>query len=115
MRIARLIEIQMTLRREDRISAEDLLSIITNDVASLRESEPAIHQSIIRAFNQKYSKDLTSKPSIVNGLTDIRIYQPTKTEASIQVAVPVEDDTAASVSPTIATSTDRQLRREWKR
>jgi hypothetical protein len=113
MKIARLIEIQLTLKREDRVSAEDLLSIILNDIASLRESEPQINNSIIKKFNDRYSQDLTCKPSIVNGLTDIKIYKATCKDATLQVVIPNEEENA-SVSPTVAT-TSRPQRSEWRR
>ena len=91
-KIAKLIEIQLTLKREDRIDAEDLLNIISNDVASLRESEPTIDKDIINTFNKKYYKDLTSKPSIANGLTDIKIYRSKTCTAETQVDIEVESE-----------------------
>lgn len=112
MKIARLIEIQLTLKRDDRISADDLLSLILNDVSALRESEPQIQNSIIKQFNIRYKTDITNKPSIVNGLTDIKVYKPKAVEQEVQVEVSVEED-RASVSPTI--TSDRRPVREWRR
>jgi hypothetical protein len=106
-KISKLIEVQLTLKREDRIVADDLLHVITNDVAALRESEPIIDNDIIRMFNKKYDKDLTCKPSIVNGLTEIKIAQLSQKDATIQVNV----DEEASMSSTIQSQIQRP---RWK-
>lgn len=99
-KIAKLIEVQLALKREDRIQAIDLLDVITNDIANLRESEPSIDDDIIKRFNQKYGKEITSKPSIVNGLTQIKICQTTASDAEIQVTL--HDDSAASLAGTVS-------------
>ena len=103
-RIANLINIQLTLAREDRIKPEDLLSVVTNDVTSLRDSEPIIDDDIVTRFNKRYATDLTAKPSIVAGLTAIKIYEQKTSEAAIQVCLsppePVADESdRRSVTP----------------
>lgn len=106
MKIAKLIEIQLTLRREDRLNAEDLLGVINNDVATLRESEPAINQNIIKLFNQKYSKEITHKPNLVNGLTNIQIFKSSQNDQSTQIDI--LENIESPVSPVTQ-------KREWKR
>lgn len=112
IKIARLIEIQLALERIERMNPEDLLNIILNDISSLRESEPIIDNDIIKKFNVKYNKDLTAKPAICNGLTDIKVYKPVAVETSIQVDTVVQDDNV-SISPTI--TSNRAQKAEWRR
>ena len=72
-KISKFIQIQLSLEREVRIQASDLLDIITNDVQNLFDQQPIIPDKIIREFNIRYKSDLTTKPPITNGLTHIKI------------------------------------------
>lgn len=73
IKISKYIQIQLSLEKDVRIKAKDLLDIIINDLQSLKESEPLIHKVIISQYNHKYKDEKTSKPSICNGLTEIKI------------------------------------------
>ncbi len=76
-RIAKLIQIQLSLERDNRISPNDLLSVITHDLQNLKDSEPMIDGDIIARFNEKYKNyESISKPSICNGLTHITVVKP---------------------------------------
>jgi len=72
-KISKLIQIQLSLDREHRISPDDLMVVITNDLQNLRDSEPVIDRDIIKMFNDKYHEEPGAKPSITNGLTTIKI------------------------------------------
>jgi hypothetical protein len=93
-KISKFIAIQLSLKREDRVKAEDLLNLILNDLDSIRQSEPIISKDIIAQFNEKYKQyeGLTSRPAICNGLSVIKINKPETVEIQIQTEeVPIKD------------------------
>lgn len=73
-KLSKLIQIQLSLQKSNRIDAKDFYFMITNDLANLRDSEPVIPSSIIDDFKIKYSHENTFKPPICNGLTKIKIF-----------------------------------------
>lgn len=73
MKISKLIQIQLSLERHNRIQAHDMLKIVQNDLQNLRESESPIDDDIIASFNAQYNEKEIAKPSICNGLTLISI------------------------------------------
>ena len=83
-KISKFIQIQLSLDKSCRILPDDLLTMITNDMENIANSEPSIPEDIIIKFNQKYNQDRdtekykTSKPAIVNGLTEVQINQSQK-------------------------------------
>jgi hypothetical protein len=72
-KISKFIQIQLSLESEVRISPEDLLDIITNDIQNLKDQEPLIPKKIINEFNIQYKNYNTTKPSICNGLTKVEV------------------------------------------
>jgi hypothetical protein len=72
-KISKFIQIQLSLESEVRITPEDLLDIITNQIQNLKDQEPLIPKKIINEFNLQYKNDTTTKPSICNGLTKVEI------------------------------------------
>lgn len=89
-RISKWIQIQLSLERDIRISARDLFDTITNDLQNIRDSEPIVPQDIIEYFNKKYQDEPTSKPSITNGLTNIKINKSSTVPTAIQLNAIVE-------------------------
>ena len=80
-KICKFIQIQLSLDRENRISPDDLLQVITNDLQNLRDAEPTIDKDIIKAFNEKYKDEGGARPPITNGLTQIKIVKTERTPA----------------------------------
>lgn len=80
MKISKYIQIQLSLEKDVRIKAKDLLDIIINDLQALKDSEPLIHKIIIRQYNERYKDETTTKPAICNGLTEIKINKKTLVE-----------------------------------
>jgi len=78
-KISKFIQIQLSLEKECRITADDILTIITNDLQNLKDSEPPIPSFIINDFNMKYKEDKTARPSITNGLTKVVINKKDRT------------------------------------
>jgi hypothetical protein len=72
-KISKFIQIQLSLEKNCRIIADDILTIITNDLQNLKDSEPPIPNFIVNDFNIKYKNETTAKPSITNGLTKVII------------------------------------------
>jgi len=83
MKISKYIQIQLSLEKDVRIKAKDLLDIITNDLQALKDAEPLIHKIIIKQYNEKYKDEKTTKPAICNGLTEIKINKKTLNEINI--------------------------------
>ena len=91
MKISKILETQLALKRNDRIDCKDLLTMITNETQTLRESEPIIDRDIVSTFNNKYKEDKTSKPPITNGLTDVAIHKIETKDATNQIITePIE-------------------------
>lgn len=72
-KISKLIQIQLSLEKEVRIRAGDLLKVISSDIQNIKDAEPLIPDDIIDKFKNKYGDEPTAKPSITNGLTIIKI------------------------------------------
>jgi len=81
-KISKLIQIQLSLEKDCRIIANDLLTIITTDLQNLKDAEPAIPQDIINNFKAKYKDETTARPAIANGLTRVIINKKLKTPLS---------------------------------
>lgn len=75
MKISKLIQIQLSLDRQHRIRAEDMLKVVQNDLQNLRDSEPIIDDDVIKDFNEQYKNENTAKPAICNGLTQVIVHQ----------------------------------------
>jgi hypothetical protein len=77
MKISKYIQIQLSLEKDVRIKAKDILDIISNDLQALKDAEPLVHNVIINEYNKKYKDEKTAKPAICNGLTEIKINKKT--------------------------------------
>jgi len=72
--INKKIQIELSLCREQRQTAKDMLSIIKTDIKNLQDISPVIDQEIIKEYNLKYGKyKNVKKPNFVNGLTEVKI------------------------------------------
>ena len=72
--INKKIQIELSLCREQRQTAKDMLSIIKTDIKNLQDISPVIDQEIIREYNLKYGKyKNVKKPNFVNGLTVVKV------------------------------------------
>jgi len=72
--INKKIQIELSLCREQRQTAKDMLSIIKTDIKNLQDISPIIDKEIIAQYNLKYSKySNVKKPNFVNGLSEVKI------------------------------------------
>ena len=72
--INKKIQIELSLCREQRQTAKDMLSIIKTDIKNLQDISPIIDKEIIAQYNLKYGKDNNvKKPNFVNGLSELKL------------------------------------------
>jgi uncharacterized membrane protein YgcG len=72
--INKKIQIELSLCREQRQTAKDMLSIIKTDIKNLQDISPIIDKEIIQEYNVKYGKYNNVKiPNFVNGLSEVKI------------------------------------------
>jgi hypothetical protein len=84
-KISKLIQIQLSLEKDVRIQAGDLLKVISSDIQNIKDAEPLIPDDIIDRFKSKYKDEPTAKPSITNGLTMIKINKNTYKEEKMNL------------------------------
>jgi len=66
------IQIELALKRPQRQTAKDMMTVIKTDIKNLQDISPLIDQDIIDAYNERYGKYTTVKqPNFVNGLTEV--------------------------------------------
>ena len=80
--INKKIMIELSLKREQRISAKDMLQIIKTDIKNLQDIAPLIDEEIIKIFKKNYGEEdpVTKKikfnahtPNLCNGLTQVTV------------------------------------------
>jgi hypothetical protein len=73
-KLGRFLAIELTLPRNERIRACDLLKITKEHIERLMETSPPVPASIISEFNHKFKDPRgVAKPAIVNGLHKVEI------------------------------------------
>ena len=74
-KIHKFIVIELSLPRNERMKAKDMLKIIREQLERLNEISPQIPDVIIADFNAKFHDQTNvSKPEITNGLDPIHVY-----------------------------------------
>jgi hypothetical protein len=80
--INKKIMIELSLKRDQRVSAKDMLQIIKTDIKNLQDIAPLIDDGIITMFKKNYGEeDPTTKkikfnahtPNLCNGLTQVTV------------------------------------------
>ena len=62
--------IELSLKRDQRISAKDMLQIIKTDIKNLQDIAPLIDDEIVKVFKKNYGElDVSSGKIIVHGYT----------------------------------------------
>jgi len=78
-KLYRVISNELSLRRDQRINAQEFLKVIRTEQDRLEESCPVIHGIIIDRFNSKVETNATlEKPEIVGELDHIRVNMSSK-------------------------------------
>ena len=80
--INKKIMIELSLKRDQRISAKDMLQIIKTDIKNLQDIAPLIDEEIVKIFKKNYGeRDVVSgkitfnahTPNLCNGLTEVTV------------------------------------------
>lgn len=77
-KLHRFISVEMTLPRNERIAAKDMLKICREQIERLSETSPLVPESIVEEFNKRFGttyKDVAI-PDIANGLKRVMINSP---------------------------------------
>ena len=70
--ISKKIQVELTLHRNQRMTAENMMNIVKTDIKNMQDIAPLIDDDIINIYNAKYRKyKRVKKPNFVNGLTDV--------------------------------------------
>jgi hypothetical protein len=77
-KLHRFIAVEMTLPRNERIAARDMLKICREGIERLCETSPLIPDEILHKFQNKFSKTYANVaiPDVANGLKKIVINSP---------------------------------------
>ena len=80
--INKKIMIELSLKRDQRISAKDMLQIIKTDIKNLQDIAPLIDEEIVKIFKKNYGEPdaISGKitfnahtPNLCNGLTEVTV------------------------------------------
>lgn len=77
-KLHRFIAVEMTLPRQERITAKDMLKICRETIERLSETSPLVPDEITHAFIKKFGKayENVAVPDVANGLKKIIINAP---------------------------------------
>jgi hypothetical protein len=94
-KLYRFLRIEMSLPRDERMSASDLLKYTKENVDRLAEVSPMLPPAIIEEFKKKYAQYTNiSKPSETNGLESIGVFR----EQSVRITPASLDAETGSLS-----------------
>lgn len=72
--IYKKIQIELSLNRSQRASAENMMNIVKTDIKNMQDIAPLIDDDIVAQYNEKYRRyKKVKKPNFVNGLTEVKI------------------------------------------
>jgi hypothetical protein len=72
--ISKKIQIELTLHRRQRATAENMMNIVKTDIKNMQDIAPLIDDDIIELYNMKYRRyKRVKKPNFVNGLTEVKV------------------------------------------
>ena len=72
--ISKKLQVELTLHRDQRLTAENMMNIVKTDIKNMHDIAPLIDDDIIEVYNAKYRKyKRVKKPNFVNGLTEVKV------------------------------------------
>jgi hypothetical protein len=72
--ISKKIQVELTLHRDQRLTAENMMNIVKTDIKNLQDIAPLIDDDVIEIYNGKYRRyKRVKKPNFVNGLTEVKV------------------------------------------
>lgn len=93
----RFLQIELSLPREERMSAHDLLKKVKDDYDRLCEVSPPLPDESIAFFKANYKSDAVSRPEEANGLTEILVHA----ERRLSIRSPVSHSEPALVGSVV--------------
>ena len=81
-KLARFIEIELALPRNERIAAKDILKIVRESVDRISETAPSIPPHVIKDFQTQFHGSEIAVPTIANGIDKVEIYEEVHAEPS---------------------------------
>ena len=74
--ISKKLQVELTLHRDQRLTAENMMNIVKTDIKNMQDIAPLIDDDIVEVYNAKYRKyKRVKKPNFVNGLTGFTLNQ----------------------------------------
>lgn len=107
------ISIELSLPRKKRMNVKDFMKTVSEQIQRLNEIQPQVPDIAIGEYNKKFVNEppTISRPEIVNGLVDIKIYsdsmeipvvsEPPKEEA-LKIELPIVERMPVEVRPVAA-------------
>jgi hypothetical protein len=74
LKIYKLVEVELALPIEQRMSASKLLEDVRKKIAHIQEIAPEIPDSVIEGYKSKFKNISSAKPLIANGIDEIQIF-----------------------------------------
>jgi hypothetical protein len=72
--ISKKMQVELTLHRDQRLTAENMMNIVKTDIKNMQDIAPLIDDDIIEMYNAKYRRyKRVKKPNFVNGLTEVKV------------------------------------------
>ena len=72
--ISKKIQVELTLHRDQRLTAENMMNIVKTDIKNMQDIAPLIDDDVIEIYNGKYRRyKRVKKPNFVNGLTEVKV------------------------------------------
>jgi hypothetical protein len=91
-KLQRSIQIELSLDPERRQNCHDFLKICRAEYDRLTELSPVVDDDIIDSFKSKFKEYEVAKPSICNGLDEIKIYKKKKLQKPIETELEYVDE-----------------------
>jgi len=74
MKIYKLVEVELALPVDQRMSASKLLEEVRKKIAHIQEIAPEIPDAVIDSYKHKFKNISSAKPLIANGIDEIKIW-----------------------------------------
>jgi len=100
----RFLLIELSLPREERMTAGSILKMIRSDYDRLAEISPPLPPESTQYFQSKFDKIQISKPPEVNGLEPVKIYKDTR----LSIRIPVSPVKSATDSNALGSITKKR-------
>lgn len=90
------ISVELSLPRDERMTAEDMLKTLRTEMERLAETTPMSPDKILTDFTQRFKDYDVSKPAETNGLAKITIYRKdllTPMTEPLKIVIPTVEET----------------------